>query len=83
MEVLIVIIVAIVLLVIYYLVAREFYRIAVMKGHDQKKYLWLSFWLTFVGWFLVIALPDRKKYESQVIIKENALNALSDELPDL
>lgn len=29
------------------------------KGHSNRKYFWWCFWLGFVGWAMVIALPDR------------------------
>lgn len=57
----------------FYLIAREFYKIAVQKGHPQKKYLWISFFCTYIGYLLVIALPDRGE----------AQKTISDELPDL
>ena len=41
-----------------YLIAREFYRAACAKGFEQKKYLWLPFFLGVVGYLLVIALPS-------------------------
>lgn len=46
---------------ICYLIAKEFYNIAEMKGHSESKYLWISFFLGFVGWAMVIALPDRRQ----------------------
>ena len=48
-------------LIINFFIAREFYKVAVEKGHDEDKYLWISFFLGIVGYLLVIALPDRKK----------------------
>jgi len=46
-------------LVIDFFVAGEFYKAAVMKGWPQKKYFVMAFLLTFVGYLLIIALPDR------------------------
>ena len=46
-------------LAIDWFAAKTMYEIAVMKGHPQKKYFWWCFWLGFVGWAMVIALPDR------------------------
>lgn len=46
---------------VLYLVAREFYRAACSKGFGEKKYFWLPFLLGFVGYLLVIALPDHSK----------------------
>ncbi len=47
-------------LVIDYLIARAFQDIAIMKGHNDGKYFWISFLLGFVGYLMVIALPDLK-----------------------
>ena len=49
------------LLVISYYTATQFYKVAVMKGHPEKRYFWICFWLTLPGWILVAALPDRTK----------------------
>lgn len=46
---------------VHYLVAREFYRAACGKGSWEKKYFWLPFLLGFVGYLLIIALPDYSK----------------------
>lgn len=46
-------------LLIDYLIAKEFYSAAIAKGYSEKKYLWICFFLTAVGYLLVIALPDR------------------------
>lgn len=73
-----IILLCILAIVIYALVAVEFYRVAVMKGHDEKKYFWLSFLLSFIGWMLVIALPDRSTQSG------NASATLADDdLPEL
>ena len=64
-----------IVLSIDYLIAREFYRVAEMKGYTQKKYLWLPFLLGAVGYMLVIALPDRRTGQSN--------KADVDELPEL
>ena len=58
--------------ILWYL-AKQFYEVAKAKGYYDSKYLWICFWLTFVGYLLVIALPDRG----------NAVPIISDELPDL
>lgn len=57
-------------------IANEFYAIAKMKGHPQKKYFWWAFWLGIVGWAMVIALPNRAG------ISSNAITDI-DELPEL
>lgn len=53
----------IVVLIIQYFIAREFQRIAEMKGHYEKRYFWITFFLWIVGMLLVIALPDLKNRE--------------------
>ena len=49
-----------VVLFINHLIAAAFYDIAVSKGHSERRYYWLSFWLGVVGYCLVAALPDLK-----------------------
>lgn len=46
-------------LVLDYFVAREFYMAASMKGWASKKYFFFAFFLTVVGYLLILALPDR------------------------
>ena len=57
------------------LLAREFYKIAVIKGWSSKKYFWLSIFTTFAGYLLVIALPDKGGADITALV--------SDDLPDL
>ena len=57
-------------------IAREFQRIAEMKGHGEKRWFWWCLLLPPVGFPMVIALPDRGG-------KEAAAPAFADELPDL
>ena len=45
--------------VISYLVADEFYDVALAKGYESRKYFWIPFWLGLPGWLLVIALPNK------------------------
>ena len=54
-------------------IAKQFSEAAKAKGYHDSKYFWICFWLTFVGYLLVIALPDRG----------NIVPMISDELPDL
>lgn len=56
---LLIILAACVLLLILYLLAREFQRAAELKGYQSQKYFWIAFLCGFVGYLLVIALPDR------------------------
>ena len=57
------ILIAIVALVLDYFIAKEFQRVAEMKGHHEKRYFWITFFFWVVGMFLVIALPDFKSRE--------------------
>ena len=58
MELLILVGVVILSIFINHLIAAAFYDIAQKKGHYEKRYYWISFWLGIVGYLLVIALPD-------------------------
>lgn len=71
---------------IWYLFSREFYRIAVHKGFEEKKYLWLTFWFGLIGILLVIALPDHsvRNVNMPAATAPAAKTAfVSNELPDL
>ena len=59
MEGIIIFIAIIIALIIDYLLACEFYAAANAKGYDDRKYLWICFAFTVIGYLLVIALPDR------------------------
>lgn len=59
-----------------YDIAKEFQRIAEMKGHYDKKYFWWSFGLGLIGYAMVIALPDRSG-------QPEAQPVYDDELPEL
>ena len=54
-------------------IANQFFEAAKAKGYPDRKYLWICFWLSVVGYLLVIALPDRG----------TSVSVVSDELPDL
>ena len=54
-------------------IAKQFSEVAKAKGYHDNKYFWICFLLTWVGYLLVIALPDRG----------NTSKPVSDELPDL
>lgn len=73
--VILIILAAAVLLAIDAFVAMEFFKAASAKGWGQKKYFWLAFLLTFAGYILIAALPDRGGQQMSVLI--------SDELPEL
>lgn len=63
--------VLVIFLVIYLdvFIAQQFDEIAVMKGHLDKKYFWIAFFLGIVGYILIAALPDRNSapYENKSI----------------
>ena len=61
---------------ISWFVAQEFYKAALMKGWNSKKYFWLSFLLGPVGYLLVVALPDRGEVKHMSVM-------VSDDLPEL
>ncbi len=65
----------IIFFVVDYFVAKEFYIASAMKGWSEKKYFWLSFFLLFVGYILVAALPDRGGRDMD--------SFYSDDLPDI
>ena len=46
-------------LAVHFFVSVEFYKAAAMKGWPQKKYFYMALALWFVGYLLIIALPDR------------------------
>ena len=53
-------------------VAVKFKKIAEDKGYDSMEYLIVCFFLTFIGYIMVAALPDRKKYELPVYDREGS-----------
>jgi len=63
-------------IVISYFIAKEFYKAALMKGWNSKKYFWIPFLLGLVGYLLVIALPDRGGVQHMSVM-------ISDDLPEL
>lgn len=52
------IVVAIAYFILNHYLAVCFAEAAEAKGHREPKYFWLCFWLGFIGYLLVIALPD-------------------------
>lgn len=42
-----------------FVIACQFYNIAIDKGYSQAKYLSMAFILTMVGYLLIIAMPDK------------------------
>ena len=53
-------------ILIDYIIANAFYNIACEKGFKDRKYFWYSFLLSFAGYLMVIALPDRKSTSPKV-----------------
>lgn len=49
------------LLLLDYFVADEYRMIAQKKGYCGRKYFWWSFFLGFVGYLMVVALPERNR----------------------
>ena len=54
-----------------FFVAKEFYRVAVMKGWSDRKYFWFPLLLCVIGYLLVIALPDRGGAHMSVLESED------------
>ncbi len=80
----IVILVSVGVLVAWGLFCNEFYKIALEKGHDSPKYLWLPFFFSIAGILLVIALPDRRQQPQQtVVLPATAPAAQEEPLPKL
>ena len=65
----------IVVLIIQYFIAREFQRIAELKGHYEKRYFWIT-----LGMLLVIALPDLKNRE---LLQTGHSGSSDDSLPEI
>ena len=59
MRIFLLIVAGLALLTLDYFVAREFYLAASMKGWASKKYFFFAFFLTVIGYLLILALPDR------------------------
>ena len=74
--VLVIVLAAVAVLVLLFFAAKEFQRIAKMKGYYEKRYFWWCFLFSAVGMLMVVALPDRAD-------KAEASHAPNDELPDL
>lgn len=47
----------VVAILLLYLIADEFYAVAKMKGYNEKKYFWFSFFFGIAGYILVASLP--------------------------
>ena len=60
----------IVALAIFFACANTFYEIACMKGHDESKYFWWTFFVPLLGALMVIALPDRISTERKLVVED-------------
>lgn len=69
------ILVLIIFIIVQIKISNEFYSIAYEKGYRDRKYFWYCFFLTAVGYLLVIALPNK-----EVVTK---VEDIKDELPDI
>ncbi len=54
------------------IIANEFAKIAQEKGYDGRRYWHFCFWLGFIGYAIVIALPNRKLTELTRTLVENS-----------
>ncbi len=61
----------------FWWISDEFFKIAVAKGYNDRKYFWFCFFLTFAGFLLVIALPDKTK----TVVNVESNKDVVDELP--
>lgn len=75
-------VVCVTLLAIQYMLAKEFYRVAEMKGFTEKKYFVLPFLLGIGGMLLVISLPDRSE-AIQAQVASQSSKKESEALPKL
>ena len=73
--VILIILAAAALIYLWYCVAKEFARIAAMKGHTEARYFWWTFLLSGVGMLMVVALPDHSQGKSAP--------AVNDDLPEI
>ena len=73
MEVSISFVICIAIAILNWFVAGWFFEAAEAKGYHDKKYFWICFWLSCIGYLLIIALPDRG----------NSHHVVNDELPEL
>ncbi len=70
-------------LLLLYFIAREFSRIAAMKGHTESRYFWWTFLLCPIGIFMVLALPDRGSYSRSAAGGTPERDIREDDLPAL
>lgn len=76
MSITVYILIAIVYLILDYYIAKWFSEAAGAKGYHDSKYFWICFFFGFIGYLLVIALPDRNQRSADI-------DELPNELPTL
>ena len=59
MRIFLIIVACLAFLVLDFFVAKEFYLAAATKGWASKKYFFFAFFLTLIGYLMILALPDR------------------------
>lgn len=83
----VILLVSLITLTVSIVAALKFKDIAELKGHDGSPYFWFCFLLSFVGWAMVIALPDlHARPSAQPAAPADSVKpseVVSDELPDL
>ena len=79
----------VIMVIVAHKVAFKFYIIADLKGYEDVKYYWWTFWLFPIGAAMVIALPDRRNFNRLINAIDNTSNSqeksdeVIDELPEL
>ena len=76
MSITVYILIAIVYLILDYYIAKWFSEASEAKGYHDSKYFWICFFLGFIGYLLVIALPNRNQRSADI-------DELPNELPTL
>ena len=76
MSITVYILIATVYLILDYYIAKWFSEAAEAMGYHDSKYFWICFFLGFIGYLLVIALPDRNQRSADI-------DELPNELPTL
>jgi ABC-type microcin C transport system permease subunit YejB len=76
-----VLLILVVVLIINFFAAGEFQDIASMKGYSDSKYFWYCFFLSIVGYLMVVALPAK----TTAPVAPPAKNKVddNDELPEI
>lgn len=66
MEAFLIVVISVIALAVLFYLANEFYKVAKEKGYYEKKYLWIAFLFSIIGYLLIIALPDRNQIKKEV-----------------